>query len=232
MRTLIVTALAGLALLGGTATLATAPADAQQAKPRPWTSIVVRTPEGVRQGNPAAKVKLIEYGSRSCPTCALFGTEGVGPLRKYIASGKVSYEFREYWVHPQDPGLSLVGLCVPNASFFSLLDEMYARQPEFNGRGTDAMYNEIGAMPVIKQPEAWARRLGYVELLTKRGVPAARINQCLTDLPQLQRMETVIHNAAKTWGVQGTPTFFVNGKRLDNVVVWSDLEPVLKANGG
>ena len=50
---------------------------------RPWrqpvsgrVTTVVRTPAGgYRQGNPDAPVKLIEYGSRTCPTCARFAAD-------------------------------------------------------------------------------------------------------------------------------------------------------------
>src|SRR5437868_2177610 len=63
-----------------------------------WVDVVEKTGEGwYRQGNPNAPIKLIEYGSRSCPTCGRFAAEGVEPLRaKYIATGQVSYEFRDF----------------------------------------------------------------------------------------------------------------------------------------
>ena len=42
-----------------------------------WSTMVAKTPEGgFVMGNPGAKVKLIEYGSMTCPHCATFEEEG------------------------------------------------------------------------------------------------------------------------------------------------------------
>ena len=38
-----------------------------------WVDHVVATPDGgFLMGNPAARVKVVEYGSRTCPHCARF----------------------------------------------------------------------------------------------------------------------------------------------------------------
>ena len=102
--------------------------------PTVWTNVVAATPEGgYRMGNPAAPVKLIEYGSRSCPICGRFYLDGTAALRsRYIATGKVSYEFRDFPVHPQDIGNTLLGRCVPVGSYFPILDRMYDNQRAFN----------------------------------------------------------------------------------------------------
>ena len=62
-----------------------APAASVAAVPPPvgkqWTDVVVKTPEGgYRMGNPDAPIKLVEYGSRLCPTCGNFGRTGQEPL--------------------------------------------------------------------------------------------------------------------------------------------------------
>lgn len=210
--------------------LPSAPATPPPAQAVNWVSTVAVTPQGgVRQGSPNAAVKLVEYGSRSCPTCKRFADEGVGPLRAdYIATGKVSYEFREFWVHPQDPGLSLLGKCVPVSRFFPLLDAMFAEQGALSGQMSQEIFNEINALPQLRQPAAYAKRLGYVDLLKRRGMPEARAAQCLGDAALLKRIEGEIR-AGIAAGVDGTPTFFLNGRKLDNVYVWAQLEPELRA---
>ena len=66
------------ALLPGPVGAATA-AKAPQA--HDWTRIVAMTAEGgFRMGNPAAPVKLIEYGSLACPHCRHFEETGYKPL--------------------------------------------------------------------------------------------------------------------------------------------------------
>ncbi|HWU93511.1 MAG TPA: thioredoxin domain-containing protein, partial [Sphingomicrobium sp.] len=69
-----------------------------------WTKTVAVTPEGgFRMGNPAARVKLVEYGSLICPHCRHFNETGYKPLLQgYVRTGKVSYEFRNMVLNAPD----------------------------------------------------------------------------------------------------------------------------------
>ena len=63
-----------------------------------WTKMVTQTPEGgFLMGNPQADVKLIEYGSMTCPHCAEFAEKDAPALiDKYVKSGRVSFEYRNF----------------------------------------------------------------------------------------------------------------------------------------
>src|SRR5258707_13809131 len=81
------------------------------AKPKAdWTSTVVATAKGgFRMGNPASKVKLIEYGSLACPHCRHFEETGYKPLvKQYVRTGRVSYEFRNLLLNGPDISVSLL----------------------------------------------------------------------------------------------------------------------------
>ncbi len=56
------------------------------------------TPEGgFVMGNPNAQVKLVEFGSMTCPHCASSTRRAMQPLiDNYVKSGLVSFEFRNY----------------------------------------------------------------------------------------------------------------------------------------
>lgn len=224
--------IAPLLLMLGASAPALSAAPVQQAN---WLNMIASTPQGgVRIGNPAAKVKLVEYGSRSCPICGRFAAESSDLRAKYVASGKVSLEFREFLIHPQDLGGVVIGKCVSDRNFFVVLDAMFANQAELNRRAETikvSRYDQIAAMPPLKAARAWSDEAGYTDLVRRIGMPEARINACFANpqaIPQLAaRMK-----AATTAGVQGTPTFFLNGKKLDHVYLWSQLEPLLKAAGG
>ena len=199
-----------------------------------WLETVSRTPEGgYRQGNPAAPIKLVEYGSRSCPVCGRFAAEGMEPLRaKYISTGKVSYEFRDFFVHPQDPAIAVLGHCVPTEAFFPILDGMFAEQPRFAERQsqvTDEMFQQIQGLPRQQQTAMLAQVLGYVDFMKQRGIPQARLDQCLADPAMLATLGTQVQTAIDR-GVAGTPSFFINDQKV-NAVVWADLEPQLQAAG-
>ena len=66
-----------------------------------WSDVVSATADGgMRMGNPNAPLKLVEYGSLSCPHCAKLANDGMETLRnKYVNSGRVSYEFRSFPIH-------------------------------------------------------------------------------------------------------------------------------------
>jgi protein-disulfide isomerase len=55
-----------------------------------WTTIVSQTAEGgFLMGNPNATVKIVEFGSMTCPHCAEFDAEGAKPLiDNYVKAGR------------------------------------------------------------------------------------------------------------------------------------------------
>src|SRR5258708_36776755 len=60
-----------------------------------WTQTVSLTPDGgMLMGNPDAKVKLIEYGSLTCPPRREFDGKGAEPLvATYLKTGPARREF-------------------------------------------------------------------------------------------------------------------------------------------
>src|SRR5687767_11573915 len=76
-----------------------------------WTEKVTVTPEGgYLLGNPAAPIKLVEYGALSCSHCAEFSEAAFTELRDdYIASGRVSYELRLFMLNALDLPAAMLG---------------------------------------------------------------------------------------------------------------------------
>ncbi|WP_066813303.1 thioredoxin domain-containing protein [Sphingomonas asaccharolytica] len=240
IRSLMALALiAGLPLAAGAATKApvkkTVVTKRAPAKVN-WVNVVAATPEGgMRMGNPNAKVKLIEYGSRTCPHCALFDKEGLPVLKAGpIAAGTLSYEFRDYPVHGAfDLGPILLGHCVPPAQFFPLLDAMFANQQALTAKA-QAAETKIQAMtnPTPNQiATSFATDLGYVDFVKRRGMAPARAQACLAARAGVDRVVAVADAAGKQYSVTGTPTFVINGTKADNVYDWAHLQPLLAAAG-
>ncbi|MBY0285244.1 MAG: DsbA family protein, partial [Sphingomonas sp.] len=158
------------------------------AKPAPagkaWTDVVSATPEGgYRMGNPDAPLKLIEYGSRACPFCAKFSAEGTAPLKAgYIASGKVSYEFRDYPIHGAlDVAPYLLGHCLSADAFFPMLDQMMANQPTLLAKVQEVSQSAVALGEPTKVATAFAEGLGYLDFVKQRGVPEDQARACLND---------------------------------------------------
>lgn len=217
----------------------TGPVTAQQARRGPaanWVNVVARTPEGgFRQGNPNAPIKLVEYGSRTCPTCGAFAAEGVEPLRRdWIASGKLSYEFRDFLIHGvPDLSLALLNQCLPVGRFFPMLDQMFASQKTFDA----PLHKLIETQPKVVEgwqqlppPQAatkFAEALGMIPFMKARGLPEAQARRCLANPALIKGVADAYASGAKA-GVQGTPSFFINGRRV-RAFTWDQLQPELRA---
>ncbi|TGX53646.1 protein-disulfide isomerase [Sphingomonas gei] len=215
------------------------PVTAQQARRAPvanWVATVAKTPEGgFRQGNPNARIKLVEYGSRTCPTCGRFAAEGVEPLRRdWIASGKLSYEFRDFLIHGvPDLSLALLNQCVPVARFFPVLDQMFASQESFEA----PLHKLIETQPKLVEgwqrlppPQAatkFAESLGMIAFMKARGLPEAQARRCLSNSALIKGVAETFSRGTKA-GVQGTPSFFINGRQV-RAFTWDQLQPELRA---
>lgn len=202
-----------------------------------WTQTVARTPEGgYRMGNPNAAVKLVEYGARTCPTCGAFSRAAAEPLAKnYVATGKVSFEFREFLVHgAPDLAAALLGRCGGEAPFFPILDQMYAVQTEYLNRlqsGGPALEQRLGTLPPRERIGALADAMGLVDFVKQRGVPEAQARACLADVAEQDRMTKQTQELTQSGAVSGTPTFLINGSVVANSVSWPQIEQALKRAG-
>jgi len=182
-------------------------------------------------GSPAAKVRLVEYGSLACPHCRHFEETGYKPLvQQYVRTGRVSYEFRNFLLNAPDISVSLLAHCAGAANFFPMSEAVYAAQPQWLEKVTsisDAEQADIDKMTDRQRVIRYAEIAGFPKLAARFGVTPARARQCLVDPKGLQKLLAVTKKAEEG-GVTHTPTFFVNGK-VSDAATWEQLEPELKA---
>jgi protein-disulfide isomerase len=202
-----------------------------------WTDTVSATPEGgFVMGNPNAPLKLIEYGSRLCPFCGNFDKTGFDPMKaKYISTGKLSYEFRDFPIHgAPDMGPILLGHCTGDpTTFFPILDQMYKAQEQLLAN-EEAVFQKVQAMGNLTPAQnatAYAEQLGYIDFMKQRGLPEAKARACLNDMTAINKIAANVQAATEKYQVQSTPTFILNGSKLDTVDTWEKLEAALKARG-
>jgi protein-disulfide isomerase len=198
-----------------------------------WSQTVVETPEGgFRMGNPNAQVKLVEYASLTCPHCAEFSEEASGPLGNMVKTGQVSWEFRHFMLFPTDPGMSLLSRCQGPGPFFALTEQIYADQRNWSSKVQalpEAEIQRLQSLPPEQQVTAIVKSAGLDQFFRQRGIPQAKIDQCLGDQQGLQKL-AALTNLGSQEGVTGTPSFFINGKivELANTAIWPQLEPKLR----
>lgn len=200
---------------------------------RDWTQTATFTAsEGVLLGNPAAKVKLVEMLSLSCPHCALFEKEAVPKLlAKYVRTGKVSYEVQLALRDPFDLAAGILARCDGPKRFFDLKPALYATQVQWM---TKAQSWAQGAPDLEKMNEADAGRelmkgAGLDKIVAANGMTEAHAGQCFNDIPAQQRLSA---RAQAIWalpGFPGTPGFFVNGKLDTKIRDWATLDAALTA---
>ena len=209
----------------------------QVAPPRggDWTMVVNPTPAGgFKMGNPNAKVKLVEFGSLTCPHCREFDEKGVPTLvGKYVKSGQVSWEFRNYVRDPFDLTASLIARCNGAKSFFPLMRAIYKDQSVWVGKiqaVPQAQLEGLQNLPPSQQFVQAAKFAGFPEWAAARGVPVAKSNQCLSNENSINQLVQMTGDATNQYpNFPGTPTFVINGKMVENTATWELLEPKLKA---
>ena len=193
-----------------------------------WTKTIVATPEGgYLMGNPNADVKFVEYGSMTCPHCAEFAEKGAPQLiDKYVKSGRVSFEFRNFLRDGLDMSMALVARCGGPERFFTLSEAMYKDQRSFFERAQAATPEQQRAASA--SPAGFADLAGLQQWAAQRGVPSAKSNACLADQATQDKLVQVSNDVTTQFpGFSGTPTFIINGKMIEERT-WDAVEPQIR----
>ena len=228
MSRLLLLVLAAVALAAPSAAPAQQPAAAQ----RDWSTVVSRTPQGgYLMGRPDAPVKVVEYLSLTCPHCAAFAREGTPRLiADYVRGGRVSLEYRNFVLNPTDAMASVLVRCAPPDHYFAMTEELLATQDEWVARVDGAVAGQreqINALPVSDRLARIAEIGGMLDFAGRHGLGAAEARSCMRDEQSMFRIAEIAQ-AAEEMGVEGTPTFLINGA-LTDAVDWPSLEQRLRA---
>lgn len=209
-----------------------APVAAAQAGPR-WDQTVTLTELGFPiLGNPNAPVKVVEFISFTCSHCADFALEAKVPLNLgLVRQGKVSLELRPFIRVGLDEIPSLLALCGDKSKYFPNEAALLAAQKVWFKAPADPTYQSRWQALENDPPaqrKVVARDLGLYKIMLARGYTANQLDVCLTDQKKLDWLTAQTNYAGTTLGVQGTPSFMVNGQ-LQDVYAWAPLKPLIEA---
>jgi protein-disulfide isomerase len=158
------------------------------------------------QGNPKAKVTVIEYASLTCPHCAHFAQEEMPKLKaEYIDTGKIKYVFRDFPLDGLATGAAQLARCAPNDRGKFMIDMMFKNQSEW-------MRAEQPLTPLRS----------YAQLA---GMSSADVDACLKNDAILKEIQDVQQKAISLYKVESTPTFFVG----EQLVKGDDYDALKKA---
>ncbi|AQR63542.1 thioredoxin [Brevundimonas sp. LM2] len=142
-----------------------------------------------------AKVTVVEYASVTCSHCATWQEEVYPAFKaKYIDTNQVRYVFREFPTAPAPLAVAgfLVARCAGPDQYFPVIHEIMASQQElFTG----------------------APRAVLLRIANGAGLSEEQFQACVTDENSIKAMDARIKTALDA-GVNGTPTFMVNGEKV------------------
>jgi protein-disulfide isomerase len=198
-----------------------------------WSTIVTKTTEGgFLMGNPNAKVKLVEFGSMTCPHCAEFEEQGGKALvDNYVKKGLVSWEFRNFVRDPFDMAATLLARCGGEANFFGMTRTMFHDQKTWTGKiqtADQAQLQALQTMQPAQQFSSIADLAGLKTFAAQRGVPRAKADQCLGNQGEIDQLVQMNSDAVSGFNIPGTPAFLINGALVEQTSNWEKLEPKIK----
>ena len=163
-------------------------------------------------GSDKALVTVIEYASMTCPHCAHFSETTFPELQKrYIDTGKVRYTLRAFPLDALAAAGFMLARCAGNDKYMPIVETLFAKQTEW----------------IVKEPLPPLK-----EIAKQFGITEDQFNQCLANQKLLDSIQAVRDHAVQKLGVNSTPTFFINGKKMVGDVsidqMAKEIEPYLK----
>ena len=157
-------------------------------------------------GSADAKVTVIEYASASCPHCAEFYHKAYQSLKKdYIDTGKVRFLFREFPHNQAGLAAFMLARCAPKEKYFPLVDMFFEQQ------------------------EMWlaAPQDGLFKIAQLAGMTKDQFDACLKNEEIAKGIIAERDRATDFFGIDGIPTIFVNGTKLDGEKTIEDMKKII-----
>lgn len=196
-----------------------------------WLTTVDTKGGGHAIGNPAAKIKLTEFVSYTCPHCGHFAQES-NALDVYVASGKVQLDVRHVVRDPIDLTAAMLANCGPAAKFPRNHATLMLAQPKWlpvAQRATAGQKARWYQGPGSTRRRAIASDLRFYDIMLGRGYERVALDRCLSDEALATRLADQSAADDKKWKVAGTPSFAIDGTMLAGTSTWSLLQLQLDA---
>jgi len=148
------------------------------------------------RGDPSAPVTIVEYGDFQCPSCGAF-TRSVEPelIRRYIDTGRAKLVFRHFpWIGAESKRAAEAASCAgAQGRFWQYHDLLYANQ---HGENSGFLSTD-----------------NLKRFATQLGLDRTAFDACV-DQRTYRAAVDADFNEVRTLGLNGTPTFLINGQRV------------------
>jgi protein-disulfide isomerase len=155
-------------------------------------------------GSADAPVTIVEYASMTCPHCAHFHQTTYSEMKKkYVDTGKVRFIFREFPLDQLALAGSALARCAGKDKFFPMIEALFAQQSDW----------------VVQKPIQ-----PLLTIAKQAGFTQQTFDQCLENQQVIKGIEESRNRAANKFGVNSTPTFFINGKIFRGALTPEELD--------
>lgn len=161
------------------------------------------------KGSPTAPVTIIEYSDLQCPNCGAFALSVMPRIeQEYVATGKVRIETREFaFLGKESTRAALASECAgEQGQFYEYRQAIYRNQRgENRGQFSDANLRMFA---------------------DRSGLDGEALGACMTDGTYDDRIKADFQSG-KMMGVDGTPTFFINGYKVVGALPYEEFKAIL-----
>lgn len=164
-------------------------------------------------GKSDAPVTIVEYASLTCGHCATFHNQVYPKIKEtYIDTGKVRMIMREFPLNARAYAASMITRCVSDGAREALVDGLFETQGEWAFKRENKEFKQA-----------------LFNFTKQAGLSEDDFNKCLANNDLLNNLTGQFTKASQVFGVNATPAFFVNGKRLRGTPTFENVDEAIKA---
>lgn len=158
-------------------------------------------------GDADAPVTIVEYASMTCGHCANFHNDTLPTIKQnYIDTGKARLVFREFPFDPRAEAGFMLARCADD-KYFAMVDVLF------------------------KQQRSWAAvdnaREALLQIARLAGFSQESFEACLTNQQLLDDVRAVRTRGANDFGIDATPTFFINGNKYSGALKVAEMSAII-----
>ena len=187
----------------------------QKAPVQPSISENLVRPDSAALGPVDARVTVVEFLDPECESCAAVAPQVKSLLKEY--DGRVRFVVRYMPLHRNAKlAAQYIEAAGEQGKYWEMMEKMFAMQGEWGEKHGTAGHNAAPTPPVSELFEKYGKEI---------GLNVGQLNSAAGQSKYAEKAERDLRDGQAV-GVRGTPTFFVNGRRLARLSM-SDLRNLI-----
>lgn len=178
-------------------------------------SVTALKAKGYSMGALDAKIEIVEFADFECPACGSYASITEPDVRKnLVETGKVRYTYYDFPLtnaHQNTLTASMAAACAADeGKFWEMHDMLFQGQYDWNGQATKTPRDVIAK---------------YAQTI---GLDMKKWNTCMDTNAHMDRIKAN-YALGMTYKVGSTPTFLINGSKLEGAANYDDINAAVNA---